>query len=68
MLIGKLLSVPELMETHEFLFIIYVRCLGTNQFIDNMKKRVNNSKSKEFEPSIYVIHKIAKLRIKKLPH
>ena len=56
------------MEIHEFLFIIYVRGLGTNQFIDNMKKRVNNNKSKEFEPSIFVIHKIAKLRIKKLLH
>ena len=33
----------------EFPFIIAVRGLSKNQIIDNMKKRVNNSKSKEFE-------------------
>ena len=36
--------------------------------IDNMKKRVNNSKSQEFETAINEIHKIAKLRIKDLPY
>ena len=36
--------------------------------IDNMKKRVNNSKSKEFETAIYEIHKIAKLRIQDLSY
>jgi len=52
----------------EFPFIIAVRGLSKNQIIDNMKKRVNNSKSKEFETAINEIHKIAKLRIKDLPY
>jgi len=52
----------------EFPFIIAVRGLSKNQIIDNMKKRVNNSKSQEFETAINEIHKIAKLRIKDLPY
>jgi 2-oxo-4-hydroxy-4-carboxy-5-ureidoimidazoline decarboxylase len=52
----------------EFPFIIAVRGLSKNQIIDNMKKRVNNRKSVEFETAINEIHKIAKLRIKDLPY
>ena len=52
----------------EFPFIIAVRGLSKNQIIDNMKKRVNNSKSQEFETAINEIHKIANLRIKDLPY
>ena len=57
----------EYRSKFEFPFIIAVRGLGKNQIIDNMKKRVNNSKSQEFETAINEIHKIAKLRIKNLP-
>ena len=57
----------EYRSKFEFPFIIAVRGLGKNQIIDNMKKRVNNSKSQEFETAINEIHKIAKLRIKDLP-
>lgn len=58
----------EYRSKFEFPFIIAVRGLGKNQIIDNMKKRVNNSKSQEFETAINEIHKIAKLRIKDLPY
>jgi|SRR5210317_98926 2-oxo-4-hydroxy-4-carboxy-5-ureidoimidazoline decarboxylase len=47
----------------EFPFIIAVKGLTKNQIIDNMKIRVNNSKSEEFETAINEIHKIARLRI-----
>ena len=57
----------EYRSKFEFPFIIAVRGLGKNQIIDNMKKRVNNSKSQEFDTAINEIHKIAKLRIKDLP-
>ena len=52
----------------EFPFIIAVRGLNKNQIIDNMKKRVNNLKSVEFETAINEIHKIAQLRIKDLTY
>ena len=42
--------------------------LNKNQIIDNMQKRVNNTKSEEFETAISEIHKIAKLRIKDLTY
>lgn len=58
----------EYRSKFEFPFIIAVRGLGKNQIIDNMKKRVNNSKSQEFETAINEIHKIAKVRIKDLPY
>lgn len=58
----------EYRSKFEFPFIIAVRGLGKNQIIDNMKKRVNNSKSQEFETAINEIHKIAKLRIIDLPY
>lgn len=58
----------EYRSKFEFPFIIAVRGLGKNQIIDNMKKRVNNSKSQEFKTAINEIHKIAKLRIKDLPY
>ena len=52
----------------EFPFILAVKGLNKNQIIDNMKKRVNNSKSIEFETAINEIHKIAQLRIKDLTY
>ena len=52
----------------KFPFIIAVKGLNKNQIIDNMQKRVNNSKTKEFETAISEIHKIAKLRIKDLTY
>ena len=52
----------------EFPFIIAVKGLNKNQIIDNMKKRVNNCKSIEFETAINEIHKIAQLRIKDLTY
>ena len=45
-----------------------VKGLNKNQIIDNMQKRVNNSKTKEFETAISEIHKIAELRIKDLTY
>ena len=52
----------------KFPFIIAVKGLDKNQIIDNMQKRVNNSKAKEFETAISEIHKIAELRIKDLTY
>ena len=52
----------------KFPFIIAVKGLNKNQIIDNMQKRVNNSKIKEFETAISEIHKIAELRIKDLTY
>ena len=52
----------------EFPFILAVKGLNKNQIIDNMKKRVNNSKSEEFKTAINEIHKIAQLRIKDLTY
>ena len=52
----------------EFPFILAVKGLNKNQIIDNMKKRVNNCKSDEFETAINEIHKIAQLRIKDLTY
>lgn len=52
----------------EFPFILAVKGLNKNQIIDNMKKRVNNLKSEEFETAINEIHKIAQLRIKDLTY
>ena len=52
----------------EFPFILAVKGLNKNQIIDNMKKRVNNRKSVEFETAINEIHKIAQLRIKDLTY
>ena len=52
----------------EFPFILAVKGLNKNQIIDNMKKRMNNSKSVEFETAINEIHKIAQLRIKDLTY
>ena len=52
----------------EFPFILAVKGLNKNQIIDNMKKRVNNCKSEEFETAINEIHKIAQLRIKDLTY
>ena len=52
----------------KFPFIIAVKGLNKNQIIDNMKKRVNNSKTEEFETAISEIHKIAGLRIKDLTY
>ena len=52
----------------KFPFIIAVKGLNKNQIIDNMKERVNNSKTKEFETAISEIHKIAELRIKDLTY
>ena len=52
----------------KFPFIIAVKGLNKNQIIDNMQKRVNNSKTKEFETAISEIHKIAELRIKDLTY
>ena len=52
----------------EFPFILAVKGLNKNQIIDNMKKRVNNCKSVEFETAINEIHKIAQLRIKDLTY
>ena len=52
----------------EFPFILAVKGLNKYQIIDNMKKRVNNSKSEEFETAINEIHKIAQLRIKDLTY
>ena len=51
-----------------FPFILAVKGLNKNQIIDNMKKRVNNLKSVEFETAINEIHKIAQLRIKDLTY
>ena len=51
-----------------FPFILAVKGLNKNQIIDNMKKRVNNSKSEEFKTAINEIHKIAQLRIKDLTY
>ena len=52
----------------KFPFIIAVKGLNKNQIIDNMQKRVNNTKTEEFETSISEIHKIAELRIKDLTY
>ena len=52
----------------KFPFIIAVKGLNKNQIINNMQKRVNNSKTKEFETAISEIHKIAELRIKDLTY
>mgnify|MGYP005718290761 FL=1 len=52
----------------KFPFIIAVKGLNKNQIIDIMHKRVNNSKTKEFETAISEIHKIAELRIKDLTY
>ena len=52
----------------KFPFIIAVKGLNKNQIIENMQKRVNNSKTKEFETAISEIHKIAELRIKDLTY
>ena len=52
----------------EFPFILAVKGLNKNQIIENMKKRVNNSKSEEFKTAINEIHKIAQLRIKDLTY
>ena len=52
----------------KFPFIIAVKGLNKNQIIDNMKKRINNNKTKEFETAISEIHKIAELRIKDLTY
>jgi len=51
-----------------FPFILAVKGLNKNQIINNMKKRVNNLKSVEFETAINEIHKIAQLRIKDLTY
>ena len=52
----------------KFPFIIAVKGLNKNQIIDNMQKRVSNTKSEEFETAISEIHKIAELRIKDLTY
>ena len=52
----------------KFPFIIAVKGLNKNQIIDNMQKRINNNKAKEFETAISEIHKIAELRIKDLTY
>ena len=52
----------------KFPFIIAVKGLNKNQIIDNKQKRVNNSKTEEFETAISEIHKIAELRIKDLTY
>ena len=52
----------------KFPFIIAVKGLNKNQIIDNMQKRVNNTKTEEFETAISEIHKIAELRIKDLSY
>ena len=52
----------------KFPFIIAVKGLNKNQIIDNMQKRVKNSKTKEFETAISEIHKIAELRIRDLTY
>ena len=52
----------------KFPFIIAVKGLNKNQIIDNMQKRVKNTKTEEFETAISEIHKIAKLRIKDLTY
>ena len=52
----------------KFPFIIAVKGLNKNQIIDNMQKRVNNTKSEEFVTAISEIHKIAELRIKDLTY
>ena len=52
----------------KFPFIIAVKGLNKNQIIDNMQKRVKNTKTKEFETAISEIHKIAGLRIKDLTY
>ena len=52
----------------KFPFIIAVKGLNKNQIIDNMQKRVFNSKTEEFETAISEIHKIAGLRIKDLTY
>ena len=52
----------------KFPFILAVKGLNKNQIIDNMRKRVKNTKTKEFETAISEIHKIAELRIKDLTY
>ena len=52
----------------KFPFIIAVKGLNKNQIIDNMQKRVNNTKTEEFKTAISEIHKIAGLRIKDLTY
>ena len=52
----------------KFPFIIAVKGLNKNQIIDNMQKRVINTKTEEFETAISEIHKIAELRIKDLTY
>ena len=52
----------------KFPFIIAVKGLNKNQIIDNMQKRVNNTKAEEFKTAISEIHKIAGLRIKDLTY
>ena len=52
----------------KFPFILAVKGLNKNQIIDNMQKRVFNSKTEEFETAISEIHKIAGLRIKDLTY
>ena len=50
----------------QFPFIIAVKGLSKNDIINEMKKRVHNSKEEEFETAMKQIHKIASLRINDL--
>ena len=50
----------------QFPFIIAVKGLSKNDIINEMKKRVFNSKEDEFQTAIKEIHKIASLRINDL--
>jgi 2-oxo-4-hydroxy-4-carboxy-5-ureidoimidazoline decarboxylase len=52
----------------QFPFIIAVKGLSKNDIINEMKKRVYNSKEEEFETAMKEIHKIASLRINDLTY
>ena len=52
----------------QFPFIVAVKGLSKNDIINEMKKRVHNSKEEEFETAMKEIHKIASLRINDLTY
>ena len=53
-------------DKFNFPFIIAVKGLSKNEIINEMRKRVSNTKEKEFKTAILEIHKIAKIRIQEI--
>ena len=53
-------------DKFNFPFIIAVKGLSKNEIINEMRKRVSNTKEKEFKTAISEIHKIAKIRIQEI--